>query len=226
MNTKWVGIVLLGVMVSTLSFAARTVNPSYLNGNVVGLEGYPQWNLGAAGSTWQDWNINNTGYDWSDAPTQYSNPHIKGSDLLTSITNWDDFLTVNVTVPNIQSSGKTIWFEVVYVGDLGYYDENIGIIENFVFLSTGLDSNGPITDGVKLFYNPAPIENQGWKTLTIGWTIKPSPSAEWFDFFVFGSDAQIKSISVDTLSNVVPAPGAVVLAGFGAAIVGYFRRKY
>jgi len=93
-------------------------------------------------------------------------------------------------------------------------------------LSTGLDTNdNPITDGVELFYEDI-ISASGWKVMTLGWTIKPSPSTEWLTFNLLGENVAIQSISIDTLSHVVPAPGAVVLAGLGAAIVGYFRRKY
>jgi len=228
MNTKWVGIVLLGVMVSTLSLAARTVNPSYLNGNVVGLEEYPQWNLGAAGSTWQDWTNIEEGFLEPDMG--YHNPYAQSNNLMAYVVEFGG-LGFNISVPNVESSQKTIWFEVVYQGSIQYIIDDIENLDldnepEDVLLSTGLDTNdNPITDGVELFYEDI-ISASGWKVMTLGWTIKPSPSTEWLTFNLLGENVAIQSISIDTLSHVVPAPGAVVLAGLGAAIVGYFRRKY
>jgi hypothetical protein len=93
-------------------------------------------------------------------------------------------------------------------------------------LSTGLDTDdNPITDGVELFYEDILNLGAGWKVMTLGWTVKPSPSTEWFTFYLLGDTVAIQSISIDTLSNVVPAPGAVVLASIGVGIAGYFRRK-
>ncbi len=226
MNTKWVGIVLLGVMVSSLSFAARTVNPSYLNGNVVGFDGYTQWNLGAPGSTWQDWtDIKEEGFL---APSGYYNPYVQNN-LIAYVTECGG-LGFNISVPNVESSQKTIWFEVVYQGSIQYFVDDIDNLDNEpedLLLSTGLDTNDtPITDGVDLLYEDILSPAAGWKVMTLGWTVKPSPSTEWFTFYLFGDTAAIQSISIDTLSNVVPAPGAVVLGGLGAVIVGYFRRKY
>lgn len=225
MNTKWVGIVLLGGIVSTLSLAARTVTPSYLNGNVVGFEGYTQWSLGTPGSTWQDWTNLEEGFQ---EPSNYYNPYVE-NDLIAYITDFGG-LGVNISVPNVVSSQKTIWFEVVYQGSIQYSIDDIDNLDNDpedVLLSTGLDTNdNPITDGVELFYEDILNSTSGWKVMTLGWTVKPSPSMEWFTFYLLGDTIAIQSISIDTLSHVVPAPGAVVLAGLGAAIAGYFRRKY
>ncbi|MBN2512309.1 MAG: hypothetical protein JXB18_05175 [Sedimentisphaerales bacterium] len=234
MNNKWVGIVLLGVMVSTLSLAARTVTPSYLNGNVVGFDGYPQWNLGAPGSTWQDWTFNTTS-DMIKYPDQYYNIYNQGNTskygpfaIVNDLYDIDDNyvgLGFSIQVTNAISTEKAIWFEVIYQGTVTpYYDDSYEGVEVY----TGYDGFGnPTSDGVTLSYDPE-IQNiaTGWKVMTIGWTVKPSPSAEWFTFNLLWGDAQIQFVSIDTLSHVVPAPGAVVLAVFGVGIVGYFRRKY
>lgn len=219
MNTKWVGIVLSGVMVSTLSFAARTVNPSYLDGNVVGLDGYTQWNLGTPGSTWQEWTNIQEGFL---EPSNYNNPYVQNN-LIAFVTDFGGW-GVDISVPNVESSQKTIWFEMVYQGTIQYDFDNEA---EDLLLSTGLDTNDMlITDGVSLLYSGVVESSTGWKVMTLGWTIKPSPSTEWFTFYLLGDTVAIQSISIDTLSNVVPAPAAVVLASLGVAIVGYFRRKY
>lgn len=222
MNTKWVGIVLSGVMVSTLSFAARTVNPSYLNGNVVGLEEYPQWNLGTPGSTWQDWTDVSEGFL---EPDEANNIYAKENGLMAYVNDLNDWgfsgLGVNISVPNIPSSRKTIWFEVVYEGEIL---PDIEASSEGVSVSPGMVQSTPT---VTRFYADIPEpEATGLKVMTLGWTITPSPFDEWFTFYLLGDNSAIQSISIDTLSAVVPAPGAVVLAGFGVGILGYFRRKY
>ncbi len=226
MNTKWVGIVLLGVMVSTLSLAARTVHPSYLNGNVVGLEEYPQWNLGTPGSTWQDWTNIEAGFL---APSGYYNPYVQNN-LIASVTEFGG-LAIDISVPNVESLQKTIWFEVVYQGSIQYIIDDFDNLDldnepEDVLLSTGLDTDdNPITDGVELFNEDILNLGAGWKVMTLGRTVKPSPSTEWFTFYLLGDTVAIQSISLDTLSNVVPAPDAVGLASIGVGIAGYFRRK-
>ncbi|MEN6307466.1 MAG: hypothetical protein ABFD91_06890 [Anaerohalosphaeraceae bacterium] len=244
MNTKWVGIVLLSVIVSSLSLAAETRNytPSYLKdgivGNVINVENpsqkYPQWQFGAAGSTWQDWTVNETELGLSCVLTQFKNPYAIANNLVAQITDFGD-LGVEVSVPNIQSNEKIVWFEVVYKGIVQYDWVKEGVM---LYTGTITDEDGnrnPIAVGVNQIYfssiNQLDFDGHptDWKVMTIGWTIKPSPSAEWFTFYVFDKNEDlgaIQSISIDTLSAVVPAPGAVVLAGLGAAIVGYFRRKY
>lgn len=241
MNTKWVGIVLLGVMVSTLSLAARTANPSYLSNIdekwIVGVDKYPQWELGVNGSTWQDWTSDSDGF-W-DVDEDYNNDYGGGNIIPWAFIErnadidgkFSQDTGVYIEIPNVLSSlQKTVWIEVIYQGNLKI---NPGDIYENIGLYNGRDTDDNLLSvGVDQFYNVSTqIDDQGisWKVLTIGWTMNTSPSMEWIVFNAVGTDlisGQVKSVSVDTLSHVVPAPGAVVLAGLGTAIVGYFRRKY
>jgi hypothetical protein len=218
------------LMLAVGAFMANSVMaaPSYLASM--------SWSRGSSGSTWQEWTFDGTS---NPAAPENSN-NVYGSPLAylsgDNLSHWasyddhtgvwhagsatDDLLHITLDIPNNPelNAVKDVWMEIVYRVDV----ENVGIAPDFGELS-------PEGVTVKLLESSTfaedPESPTTWMTSVFHWRITPNPLSESICIDLSGTGGMIDSVAVDTRCGAIPAPGAIVLAGFGMCAIGWLRRR-
>jgi len=212
-------LVLLSAWAAITSLASAL--PSYVT------DGLMTWNREAAGSTYQDWSFD-SGVNPA-VPENYFNPYA-GSDP-TIAGPVIDFSGDDGSVP-FQWSSKGIWMGDPLVALISVPNSPVNNPVKYVWFEMKYKMVDMIAPDVTVKGNYGVSKtsetdialNDGWRLMTIGWTIRPNPSMEWFTFSLWGTGGYLDSVSIDTLCTV-PEPATMLLLGAGLALAGRMRKR-
>ncbi len=209
------------------------------------------WNNGDAGSTHQVWSFD-TGDAVVVADNGFVNPY-GDSDPTATITaeasgsvgspGWKashngksgvwagDPVSFKLDINNTPSTEgkKTVWMEItaefVWISPLiiTAYDADMNVFGSDQISFIG-DYSNPLYPYTVTDISGDDLDSDQWKSILIGWEIIPNPQSEIITVGIGGTGGFVDKIVVDTMC-AVPAPGALLLGGFGTAIVSFLRRR-
>ena len=159
----------------------------------------------------------NTGFDLSFAVNgQAATPtHLR--DFMFHVGNYNDQLLINASsnTDNVFNSYKLLNENSgnYFTADNGWY----------TFEADFYNDNGLLSVDMNLYQSNSLV----WSaTRTTSDSISDTVGGNRYMWFTYlQSDLTIDNLSLETKTAAVPAPGAILLAGFGTALVGRVRRR-
>jgi len=185
--------------------------------------GDPALDIHTPGTTFQEW------YFDTDAttatPEEFYNPYgvveavithagTSGDDPVWSNGVWSGrSIKFTVNIPNTNNTApdsyKDVIVEIGFKGNISLANVTVGDIAiAMLYRETSFDGEWTI---VKDYYHIEP--NPTSEDLCLGFSVFTGNQVQYLDY-----------IKVDTIC-AVPVPGAILLGGIGAGLVGWFRRK-
>jgi hypothetical protein len=220
------GFILLAVIAGLVMVTSASGNPSpwYIDNGMT-------WARGAAGSTWQGWDFSTA------APNLAAHENVYNSygkhpiaelygDPVENPFGWQytdlgrngfgscDAIFSEITIPNTPSTdGYIIWMEVGFRG----------VTDDSPYIEPLYDIQGTadVVEPLGLSYE---WTVSGRKVMIVGWKVTPNQQSDVITFGFAGTSGAIDYVTVDTIS-IVPVPGAILLGGIGAGLVGWMKRR-